>query len=74
MIPPVGQADAVEQLARALDRRVTVAFGRARTQPVVDSQRVAAVRSAAENGTFAVNPQRIADKLISLEQALTGAR
>lgn len=44
------------------------------TQPVVDSQRVAAVRSAVENGTFAVNPERIADKLISLEQALTGAR
>jgi anti-sigma28 factor (negative regulator of flagellin synthesis) len=35
---------------------------------------VAAVRSAVENGTFAVNPERIADKLISLEQALTGAR
>jgi negative regulator of flagellin synthesis FlgM len=44
------------------------------SQPVVDSQRVTAVRSAVENGTFAVNPQRIAEKLISLEQALTDAR
>jgi negative regulator of flagellin synthesis FlgM len=43
-------------------------------EPVVDSQRVEAVRSAVENGTFTVNPDRIADKLIGLEQALTDAR
>lgn len=39
--------------------------------PVVDSQRVAAVRNAVEQGTFVINPERIADKLIGLEQALT---
>lgn len=44
------------------------------SQPVVDSERVAAVRSAVENGTFIVNPERIAEKMISLEQALTEAR
>lgn len=44
------------------------------SRPVVDSQRVEAVRSAVENGTFTVNPERIADKLISLEQALTDTR
>jgi len=44
------------------------------SRPVVDSQRVEAVRSAVENGTFTVTPQRIAEKLISLEQALTDAR
>ena len=44
------------------------------SQPVVDSQRVEAVRNAVENGSFTVNPERIADKLISLEQALTDAR
>jgi len=44
------------------------------SQPVVDSQRVDAVRSAVEDGSFAVDPNRIADKLISLEQALTDAR
>ena len=44
------------------------------TQPVVDSQRVNAVRNALEDGSFAVDPQRIAEKLISLEQALTDAR
>jgi negative regulator of flagellin synthesis FlgM len=43
-------------------------------QPVVDSERVAAVRSAVEAGNFLVNPHRIAEKMISLEQALTDAR
>ena len=43
-------------------------------QPVVDSQRVAAIRTAIEDGTFTVNPERIADKMLSLEQALTDAR
>jgi negative regulator of flagellin synthesis FlgM len=44
------------------------------SQPVVNSQRVEAVRSAMESGTFKVNPERIAEKLISLEQALTAGR
>ena len=44
------------------------------SQPVVDSQRVNAVRDAIDNGTFTVDPARIADKMISLEQALTEAR
>jgi negative regulator of flagellin synthesis FlgM len=44
------------------------------SEPVVDSQRVEAVRSAVENGTFTVNPERIAEKLMSLEEALTDAR
>ena len=44
------------------------------TQPVVDSQRVEAVRSAVENGTFTINPERIAEKMMSLEQALMDAR
>ena len=42
--------------------------------PVVDSKKVEAVRSAVENGTFTVHPERIAEKLMSLEQALTDAR
>jgi flagellar biosynthesis anti-sigma factor FlgM len=40
----------------------------------VDSKKVEAVRSAVENGTFTVHPERIAEKLMSLEQALTDAR
>ncbi|WP_455234530.1 flagellar biosynthesis anti-sigma factor FlgM [Thiogranum longum] len=44
------------------------------SEPVVDNQRVETVRNAVENGTFAVNSERIADKLLSIEQALTDAR
>jgi negative regulator of flagellin synthesis FlgM len=44
------------------------------SQPVVDSQRVEAVRSAVENGTFTINPERIAEKMMSLEEALLDAR
>ncbi len=44
------------------------------SEPVVDSQRVEAVRSAIDAGTFTVNPERIAEKMMSLEQALTDAR
>ena len=42
--------------------------------PVVDSKKVEAIRTAVENGTFTINPERIAEKLMSLEQALTDAR
>jgi negative regulator of flagellin synthesis FlgM len=58
-----GQAQQLQELEKQLA-----------SQPVVDSQRVEAVRNAVENGSFTVNPERIADKLISLEQALTDAR
>lgn len=44
------------------------------SQPVVDSQRVKAVGSTVENGTFTVNPERIAEKMMSLEEALLDAR
>jgi negative regulator of flagellin synthesis FlgM len=42
--------------------------------PVVDTKKVEAVRSAVENGTFTVHPERIAERLMSLEHALTDAR
>ncbi len=44
------------------------------SRPVVDSQRVSAVRDAIANGTFTVEPGRIAEKLLGLEQALSGTR
>ncbi len=43
------------------------------SQPVVDTQRVAATRQAIENGSYQINPSHIASKLISLERALGGA-
>ena len=42
--------------------------------PIMNSQRIKTVRSAVENGTFTINPERIAEKLMSLEVALTDAR
>ncbi|HFD79952.1 MAG TPA: flagellar biosynthesis anti-sigma factor FlgM [Gammaproteobacteria bacterium] len=42
--------------------------------PAVDSRRVETVRTAVENGSFAVDPTRIAEKMMSLEQALTDTR
>lgn len=39
-------------------------------QPVVDTQKVDAVKEALANGSFEINPDRIASKLMSLEKAL----
>ncbi|HED18728.1 MAG TPA: flagellar biosynthesis anti-sigma factor FlgM [Gammaproteobacteria bacterium] len=55
-------------------RRLKELETRLASTPVVDSQRVKAVRSAIENGTFTINPERIAEKLVSLEVALSDAR
>jgi negative regulator of flagellin synthesis FlgM len=41
-----------------------------RDLPAVDETRVAATRSAIEQGTYTISPQRIADQLIKLEQSL----
>lgn len=38
--------------------------------PAVDPARVAQFRSAIEQGTYTVQPQRVADQLLQLEQAL----
>ena len=43
------------------------------SQPVVDAQRVEATRQSIENGTYQIDPSRIASKMISMERALTGA-
>lgn len=39
-------------------------------QPVVDSQKVNDVKEALANGSFEINPERIAAKMMSLEKAL----
>ncbi len=38
--------------------------------PVVDVQRVDAVKREISNGTFEINPPRIADKMIQIESAI----
>ena len=40
------------------------------TVPVVDQQRVQGIRQAILNGTYDVNPSRVADKLMSFEGKL----
>ncbi|MGH8219268.1 MAG: flagellar biosynthesis anti-sigma factor FlgM [Steroidobacteraceae bacterium] len=41
-----------------------------RQMPAVDDSRVAAVRTAIEQGTYTVSPEDIADHLLQLEQSL----
>lgn len=59
---PVRITDQARQLA-ALERAVQDA-------PVVNDARVAAVRTAIEEGRYEVVPERIADKLLRMEQDL----
>lgn len=44
------------------------------SQPVVETQRVEAARRAIEDGSYVIDPHRIASKVISMELALNGAR
>jgi len=36
--------------------------------PVVDTQRVESIQRALANGTYEINPERIADKLLAMER------
>jgi negative regulator of flagellin synthesis FlgM len=40
--------------------------------PVVNSERVAALREAIANGTYTIDPQRIADGLLTQDRAALG--
>ncbi len=39
------------------------------SMPVVDSQRVAEIRQAIQEGSYEINPERIAAKMLDMEQA-----
>lgn len=57
--------DTASQLA-ALEQAV-------RELPAVDEARVATLRTAIEQGTYTVSPDKIADHLLTLEQSLEAA-
>ena len=59
-----GVAVTVSNLARGLEKT-----GRG-DSAVVDSQKVANIRSAIQQGTYVVNPEAIADKLLSNAQEM----
>ena len=40
-------------------------------QPVVDTQRVSAIRHEINSGQFIVNPERVADKMIQIENMIS---
>ena len=44
------------------------------SQPVVDSAKVNRLRDAIADGSYEIDPQRIADKLVDMESSLSGKR
>ncbi len=60
-----GVAVTVSTLARGLEKT-----GRGESSADIDLQKVAAVRSAIQQGTYVVNPEAIADKLLSNAQEM----
>lgn len=61
---PVNITDQARQLA-ALEQAV-------QSSPVVNEARIAAIRTAIDEGSYEVVPERIADKLLRMEQQLEG--
>jgi len=61
---PAGVAVTVSTLARGLEKA-----GRGESADI-DMQKVASVRAAIQNGTYVVNPEAIADKLLSNAQEM----
>ncbi len=50
---------------QAIERELT-------TAPAIDAQRVAAVRESLQNGTYKINPDAIASRMLDLDQQLHG--
>jgi negative regulator of flagellin synthesis FlgM len=72
---PAGNAAAAGSPVRITDQaRTLAALEQAlQTVPVANQARVAEVRLALEEGRYEVNPERIADKLLRMDQELRAA-
>ncbi|WJW74618.1 flagellar biosynthesis anti-sigma factor FlgM [Thiohalobacter sp. IOR34] len=64
--PPSDQISLTPEAQKLRDLETSVA-----ELPQVDSDRVNAVKTALANGTFEINPERIAGKMIDFERALS---
>ena len=56
-------ANTVQQAEKALAK-----------EPVVDAARVERLRASVADGSYQVDPQRVADKMIDMESSLSGER
>jgi negative regulator of flagellin synthesis FlgM len=69
--PPGGALDVqITSVARglaALEQKL-------RDAPAIDEARVAAVRQKLDDGSYQVDPQRVADKLLRMERALNDGK
>ena len=67
---PAGNAPVEVQITGAA-RTLAALEQKLRDSPAVDSARVAAVRQKLDDGSYQIDPHRIADKLLGLERDLS---
>jgi negative regulator of flagellin synthesis FlgM len=65
--PGTDSVDLTDGARQMHDLQATVA-----ATPVIDSHRVAALREAIANGSYRIDPQRIADGLLAQDRAVLG--
>lgn len=68
---PAGTATVEVQITGAA-RNLAALEQKLRDAPAVDEARVAAIRKKLEDGSYQIDPQRVADKLLGLERDLGG--
>lgn len=70
--PAAAAADASVKLTHA-SRNLTALADSLRDMPAVDELRVAAVKQRLQDGTYEIDPQRVADRMLRLESDLERA-
>lgn len=70
---PARPVDAVDSLRLTGEATSLQAMQRElSTAPAIDAQRVQAVRESLQNGTYQINPDAIASRMLELDQQLQG--